>query len=125
MVDSIKELSKKCLNWLKFDPIRQNIILKRVDMPSYDYQCLACNHRFEEFHSILAEPIKVCPKCGKSKVQRLISTGGAIIFKGKGFHSTDYRSPEYIAAEKKEKEAQKPKEDPKKKPKKRHLIKHD
>jgi len=36
-----------------------------------------------------AEPVKICPKCGGS-VQRLISGGAGVIFKGSGFHTTDY-----------------------------------
>jgi putative FmdB family regulatory protein len=67
-------------------------------MPTYEYQCDACEHRFEEFQSILAEPIKKCPECGKKKVRRLISAGAAVIFKGSGFYCTDYRSPSYSKA---------------------------
>jgi len=64
-------------------------------MPTYEYQCNACKHRFEKFQSITAAPIKKCPECGKSKVQRLISTGAGLIFKGSGFYITDYRSEGY------------------------------
>ncbi len=35
--------------------------------------------------------IDECPEC-KGKVQRLISKGGGILFKGTGFYATDYRS---------------------------------
>lgn len=59
-------------------------------MPTYDYQCPDCGHKFEEFQSINAKPIKVCPECGKRKVKRLIGTGGGLIFKGSGFYLTDY-----------------------------------
>lgn len=59
-------------------------------MPTYDYQCPDCGHKFEEFQSIRAKPIKVCPECGKRKVKRLIGTGGGLIFKGSGFYLTDY-----------------------------------
>lgn len=62
-------------------------------MPTYEYRCEACGHTFEEFQSITAEPIKVCPECKKSKVRRLIGTGAAVLFKGSGFYCTDYRSP--------------------------------
>jgi putative FmdB family regulatory protein len=64
-------------------------------MPTYDYQCSACSHAFEEFHGINEAPLKKCPKCGKLKLARLIGTGGAILFKGGGFYSTDYRSDSY------------------------------
>ncbi|MDD4891617.1 MAG: zinc ribbon domain-containing protein [Phycisphaerae bacterium] len=67
-------------------------------MPTYEYQCEACDHRFELFQSIMAAPVRKCPECGKRKVRRLISGGGAIIFKGSGFYSTDYRSDSYKQA---------------------------
>ena len=67
-------------------------------MPTYEYICRACGHEFEEFHSIKADPISVCPKCRKKKVERKISTGGAVIFKGGGFYETDYRSEGYKSA---------------------------
>jgi putative FmdB family regulatory protein len=49
-------------------------------MPTYEYICRACGHEFEEFQSIKADPIAVCPECRKKKVERKISTGGAVIF---------------------------------------------
>lgn len=69
-------------------------------MPTYDYECSACGHKFEQFQSITAAPLKKCPECGKSKVKRLIGTGAGIIFKGSGFYITDYRSDSYKAAAK-------------------------
>jgi putative FmdB family regulatory protein len=59
-------------------------------MPTYEYECRSCKHRFEEFQSITEEPIKVCPKCGKA-VRRLFGGGMGIIFKGSGFYTTDYK----------------------------------
>jgi len=67
-------------------------------MPTYDYACDACNHKWEEFQSITAAPTKKCPQCGKAKAKRLIGTGGGIIFKGSGFYQTDYRSDSYKKA---------------------------
>ena len=64
-------------------------------MPTYDYECDACGHKFEKFHSITAAPIKKCPVCGKNKVRRLIGTGAGLIFKGSGFYITDYRDSSY------------------------------
>ena len=72
-------------------------------MPTYDYECDACGHAFEEFQSIKAEPTKKCPKCGKRKVRRLIGIGAGVIFKGSGFYQTDYRSDSYKAGAAKEK----------------------
>src|SRR3954463_4882485 len=64
-------------------------------MPTYEYQCDACGNKFEKFQSIKSGPIKKCPKCGKNKVRRLISSGAGLIFKGSGFYITDYRSDSY------------------------------
>lgn len=69
-------------------------------MPTYDYQCDACGHEFEQFQSITAKPLKKCPECGKPKLKRLIGTGAGVIFKGSGFYETDYRSDSYKKAKK-------------------------
>jgi len=69
-------------------------------MPTYDYECGHCQHKFEQYQSITAAPIRKCPECGKNKVKRLIGTGAGIIFKGSGFYITDYRSDSYKAAAK-------------------------
>ena len=60
-------------------------------MPTYDYECSACGHRFEELQSFSEPALTKCPKCKKNKLQRLFGGGGAIIFKGGGFYETDYR----------------------------------
>lgn len=73
-------------------------------MPTYDYRCSACRHTFERFQSIKAKPLRKCPACGKPALERLIGTGGAILFKGSGFYQTDYRGESY----KKAAEADKP-----------------
>jgi putative FmdB family regulatory protein len=57
-------------------------------MPTYEYECVN-GHAFEEFQSIVAAPVEVCPICG-GKVQRKISGGTGLIFKGTGFYLTDY-----------------------------------
>jgi putative FmdB family regulatory protein len=77
-------------------------------MPTYDYECDACEHEFELFQSI-SEPLKrKCPECGKLKLRRLFGTGAAVVFKGSGFYQTDYRSKSYKeAAEKDKKPAKK------------------
>jgi putative FmdB family regulatory protein len=69
-------------------------------MPTYEYRCDACGHKFEKFQSITAASIRKCPNCGKNSVKRLIGTGAGLIFKGGGFYTTDYRSEAYKSAAK-------------------------
>ena len=64
-------------------------------MPTYDYCCDGCQYKYELFQSMTEAPRRKCPKCGKPKLRRLIGGGGGIIFKGSGFHGTDYRSESY------------------------------
>ena len=78
-------------------------------MPTYEYVCEKCDHRFDFFQSIKDDPIKICPeeKCAKKKwgkgpVRRAIGAGAGLIFKGTGFYITDYRSENYKQAAKKE-----------------------
>lgn len=75
-------------------------------MPTYDYKCNACAHRFEQFQSMKDKPLRKCPACGKAALERLIGIGAAVIFKGSGFYQTDYRSEAY----KKSAESDKPAE---------------
>lgn len=63
-------------------------------MPTYEYECLTCQKRFEKFQSISAQPLDTCIFCG-AKVRRLIGAGAGILFKGSGFYTTDYRSDSY------------------------------
>jgi putative FmdB family regulatory protein len=58
-------------------------------MPTYEYKCTSCGIEFERFQKISDDPIKTCPECD-GEVQRLISTGGGLVFKGPGFYATDY-----------------------------------
>jgi putative FmdB family regulatory protein len=77
-------------------------------MPTYEYRCGACKHEFELFQSITASNKRKCPECKKNALERLIGTGGAVIFKGGGFYETDYRSESYkkgVEAEKKASES--------------------
>ncbi|MBL0060651.1 MAG: zinc ribbon domain-containing protein [bacterium] len=57
-------------------------------MPTYEHIC-GNGHEFEEFQSIVAPPIEVCPICG-APAKRKISGGSGLIFKGSGFYITDY-----------------------------------
>ncbi len=71
-------------------------------MPTYEYECEACKHRFEKYQSMSDKPIRKCPECGKTKAQRVISGGAGVLFKGSGFYQTDYRSKGYKESAKKD-----------------------
>lgn len=71
-------------------------------MPTYEYECNSCGHRFEKFQGISESPLKRCPRC-RHKIRRLMGTGGGLIFKGSGFYSTDYRSDNYRKSQSAEK----------------------
>ena len=84
-------------------------------MPTYEYLCTKCGHHFEIFQSIADKPLTVCPKekCpqkrwGRGRVKKLIGAGAGLLFKGSGFYITDYRSPKYQEAAKKESATSKP-----------------
>ena len=62
-------------------------------MPTYDYECSRCEHRFEAMQSIKDSPLRTCPACNEEALTRLIGSGGAIVFKGSGFYCTDYKAP--------------------------------
>lgn len=67
-------------------------------MPTYEYRCKACGHEFELFQSMRDKPKRTCPACKKARLERLIGTGAAVLFKGAGFYETDYRSESYKKA---------------------------
>jgi putative FmdB family regulatory protein len=58
-------------------------------MPTYEYKCQTCGYTFEKFQGMKDKPLKKCPKCNGT-VQRLISGGVGVIFKGADFYSNDY-----------------------------------
>lgn len=62
-------------------------------MPTYEYKCNDCGHRFEFVQSMLENPLAICPQCD-GHVQRVISRNVGISFKGAGFYVTDSRSTE-------------------------------
>ncbi len=72
-------------------------------MPTYEYVCRGCGHEFEKFQPITAAAVTICPKCKRKRVERKISIGAAVLFKGGGFYETDYRSDAYRKAEEAEK----------------------
>ncbi len=71
-------------------------------MPTYEYECERCHHRFDRFQKMTDEPLRTCPVCG-GEAKRLISGGGGLLFRGNGFYITDHRSESYRKREREEK----------------------
>jgi putative FmdB family regulatory protein len=72
-------------------------------VPIYEYQCEACNHKFEVIQKVSDRPIKKCVLC-KGKVHKVLSAPG-LLFKGSGWYVTDYANPERRKALEAEKKA--------------------
>ncbi len=60
-------------------------------MPTYDYLCQACQHRFERVQPMTADPIRECPECGEEHVTKVFGVPG-ISFRGSGFYKNDSRA---------------------------------
>ena len=58
-------------------------------MPTYQYACKECDHRFEAVQSFSDPSLTECPVCG-GKLRKVFSSVG-IVFKGSGFYRTDSR----------------------------------
>ena len=69
-------------------------------MPTYDYACKECGHRFEAFQSMNDAALTTCPQCEREALQRLIGAGAGLLFKGSGYYLTDYKKSSVPAAEK-------------------------
>lgn len=70
-------------------------------MPTYEYHCKKCGTDFEAFQGISEKSLEkctadVCPledaEKGTGDVERRISAGAGLMFKGSGFYITDYKS---------------------------------
>ena len=64
-------------------------------MPRYNYECTKCGHSYDLVEGWDAKPQKRCPEC-RSKAIR-IPKAPAIVFKGKGFYSSDNKSSSFKA----------------------------
>lgn len=59
-------------------------------MPRYDYRCTECDDRFEVVRAIGDQSLVTCPVCGTAATRVFTPVG--VVFKGTGFHNTDYRA---------------------------------
>ncbi len=58
-------------------------------MPTYQYACKECDHRFEAVQSFSDPSLTVCPQC--SGVLRKVFSSVGVVFKGSGFYRNDSR----------------------------------
>ncbi|ACU34589.1 FmdB family transcriptional regulator [Actinosynnema pretiosum subsp. pretiosum] len=58
-------------------------------MPTYQYACTECDHRFEAVQSFSDSALTECPECS-GKLRKLYGAVG-VVFKGSGFYRTDSR----------------------------------
>jgi putative FmdB family regulatory protein len=65
-------------------------------VPTYQYACTACDHRFDAVQSFSEASLTECPECG-GKLRKLYGSVG-VVFKGSGFYRTDSRSESKSAA---------------------------
>jgi putative FmdB family regulatory protein len=59
-------------------------------VPTYQYACTECDHRFDAVQSFSDAALTECPVCS-GKLRKLFGAVG-VVFKGSGFYRTDSRS---------------------------------
>lgn len=59
-------------------------------MPTYQYACTDCDHRFEAVQSFSDASLTTCPECS-GQLRKVYGSVG-VVFKGSGFYRTDSRS---------------------------------
>ena len=60
-------------------------------MPIYEYQCSACEHRFDQLQKIAEEPLKTCSECKKETLIKLVSAP-SFRLSGSGWYETDFKT---------------------------------
>ncbi len=58
-------------------------------MPTYEYACTACGHRFETVQAFSDPALTSCPSC-QGRLRKVFGNVG-IVLKGSGFYRTDSR----------------------------------
>jgi putative FmdB family regulatory protein len=59
-------------------------------VPTYQYACTACDHRFEKVQAFTDDALTECPECA-GRLRKLYGSVG-VVFKGSGFYRTDSRA---------------------------------
>ena len=69
-------------------------------MPTYEYLCRTCSHRFETWQKMTDDSLTTCPECG-GPIRRVFFPAG-VVFKGSGFYKTDHKTSSSAVSEKAE-----------------------
>jgi putative FmdB family regulatory protein len=59
-------------------------------VPTYQYACTECGHRFEAVQSFHEDALTHCPECD-GRLRKVFNAVG-VVFKGSGFYRTDSRA---------------------------------
>jgi putative FmdB family regulatory protein len=59
-------------------------------MPTYEYRCHFCHKVSDAFQRMSDAPLVKCPYCRKEGLERIVSGGAGVIYKGEGWYVTDY-----------------------------------
>ncbi|WP_299049959.1 FmdB family zinc ribbon protein [uncultured Nocardioides sp.] len=59
-------------------------------MPTYQYACTECEHRFEQVQKFTDDSLTECPVC-HGRLRKVFNAVG-VVFKGSGFYRNDSRS---------------------------------
>jgi putative FmdB family regulatory protein len=59
-------------------------------MPTYEYKCANCAQLTEAFQKMSDAPLTKCPHCGKDMLERIVTGGAGVLYKGEGWYVTDY-----------------------------------
>ncbi len=65
-------------------------------MPTYQYACTECGHRFDTVQAFTDNALTTCPDCS-GRLRKVFSSVG-VVFKGSGFYRTDSRSTKEAVA---------------------------
>lgn len=60
-------------------------------MPTYQYACRSCGHRFDAVQGFDDASLTTCPACHQQALRKLFGNVG-VVFKGSGFYRTDSRN---------------------------------
>jgi len=71
---------------------------KGATVPTYQYACTDCGHRFDQVQSFTDAALPECPECS-GRLRKLFGSVG-VVFKGSGFYRTDSRAESKKGAEK-------------------------